>query len=82
MNGMGFPKLASCGGLVSHPVLGWGAVYMLVLASWGGEAADLGAAICNEHAHALPSAWINKLLFPLKALGVGFSHPQPRETVM
>lgn len=50
MNGMGFPKLASSGGLVSRPVLGWGAVYMLVLASWGGEAADLGAAVRTERA--------------------------------
>lgn len=81
MNGMGFPKLASCGALVSRPVLGWG-VYTLVLASWGGEAADLGTAVPTERAHALPSAWINRLLFPLKALGVGFSHPQPRETGM
>lgn len=65
MNGMGFRKLASCGALVSCPVLGWG-VYTLVLASWGGEAADLGAAVLTERAYALPSAWINKLLFSTK----------------
>lgn len=64
--------------LSPHPLLGRGAVYKLVFESWGGEAADLGAVVCIEWSHALPSTWINKLFFPLKALDVGFS--QPKET--